>query len=142
MSPDACPVWIDMDTQFYGFPEHSDHPGAKVAWHHVDEFVEPDAVAREVTADDERPVLEYAARRLPALTVEVTHRKVCLYTNTPERDFIVDRLPDEPRVTVVGGLSGHGFKFTVILGRLAANLIAGEPPGFDLSRFRLTRFAA
>lgn len=142
MSPDRCPVWIDMDTNFYGFPEHTDHPGAKIAWHNVVDFVEPDEVDRDLHAEEVKPVLAYAARRLPGLSDRVTMGKTCLYTNTEDRDFIVDRLPSDPRVVVVGGLSGHGFKFTVALGKIAADLIAERDPGFDLTRFALSRFPA
>jgi glycine/D-amino acid oxidase-like deaminating enzyme len=59
---------------------------------------------------------------------------------TPDHDFVVDRLPGEPRVVFVGGLSGHGFKFTVLLGRIAMRLALGEDPGHDLRRFALARF--
>ena len=70
----------------------------------------------------------------------MTYEKVCLYTNTPDEDFIVDRHPADPRILFVGGLSGHGFKFTVLLGQLAAILVTdGEAP-FDIGRFSMARF--
>jgi len=152
MRPEVCPVWLDMDDHFYGFPEHDELPGAKVggrgpdgakvAWHYPFETVDPDDVDRELHDRDIRPVLDYAKERLPGLSGDVTYWKVCLYTNTPDADFIVDRLPADPRIAVVGGLSGHGFKFTVALGRIAANLAQGRDPGFDLSRFAISRFGS
>ena len=57
----------------------------------------------------------------------------------PDHDFVVDHLPGEPRVTLVGGLSGHGFKFTVLLGRIAAWMATGQPVPWNLSRFELAR---
>ncbi len=60
---------------------------------------------------------------------------------TPDQDFVVDSLPGEPRVTVVGGLSGHGFKFTVLLGRIAAWRAADQQVPWDLSRLSRARLA-
>ena len=84
--------------------------------------------------------LEYARVRMPDLSAEVTHSSVCLYTNTASEDFVFDRVPGAPNVWLVSGCSGHGFKFTVLLGRIAATLATnGEYPR-DLSRFALTQF--
>jgi glycine/D-amino acid oxidase-like deaminating enzyme len=85
---------------------------------------------------------EYAARRLPGLSGDVTHASTCLYTNTPDRDFIVDAVPGRPGVFLISACSGHGFKFTILMGRVGADLAAGRLPRQDLSRFALSRFAA
>ncbi len=141
-APDRFPVWIDFATDFYGFPEHDAVPGAKIALHRPGAVHDPDSPDREPAEADNAVLREYAARRLPGLSGEVTHAKVCLYTMTPDEDFIVDRLPGEPRAVFVGGLSGHGFKFTVLLGRIAADLAQDRDPGCELGRFALSRFAA
>jgi sarcosine oxidase len=141
-APDRFPVWIDMAEHFYGFPEHDDAPGAKVALHRPGPALDPDSPDREPSEEADRPVREYLARRLPDLAGRVTYRKVCLYTLTPDEDFIIDRVPGAPGVVFVGGLSGHGFKFTVLLGRIAARLAADQDPGCDLRRFALSRFPA
>lgn len=138
--PERFPVWIDFGTQFYGFPEHDAIPGAKVAWHHPGRPHDPDSADREPSDADDAVLRRYLERRLPDATGPVTCRKVCLYTMTPDSDFIVDRLPGEPRIVFVGGLSGHGFKFTVLLGQVAARLAADRDPGYDLSRFSAARF--
>ncbi|HMN28431.1 MAG TPA: FAD-dependent oxidoreductase, partial [Caldilineaceae bacterium] len=70
---------------------------------------------------------------------------LCLYTETPNRDFIIDRHPDYPQILLAAGFSGRGFKFGIAVGRLVADL-AATPPGsyaseFWLPRFALTRFA-
>lgn len=140
-APDRCPVWIDMAELFYGFPEHADHPGAKVALHVPGPEHDPNAADRAPSPADDALLRDYCARRLPALAGEVTFSKVCLYTMTPDEDFVVDTLPGEPRVVFVGGLSGHGFKFTVLLGRLAADLASAGETTTDLRRLRAARFA-
>jgi len=138
--PDRFPVWIDMAEHFYGFPEHDAIPGAKVALHRPGSVHHPDSPDREPHDTDNDALRHYLERRLPNAAGTVTYSKVCLYTMTPDEDFIIDRLPDEPRVIFIGGLSGHGFKFTVLLGQIAARLAQDEEPGHDLTRFTLARF--
>ncbi|MDQ3813046.1 MAG: N-methyl-L-tryptophan oxidase [Armatimonadota bacterium] len=139
-APDHFPVWIDMAELFYGFPEHDALPGVKVARHVPGPVYDPDNLDREPRDEDNEVLRHYMERRLPQASGPVTYSKVCLYTMTPDEDFIIDRLPDEPRVIFIGGLSGHGFKFTVLLGQIAARLAQDQEPGYDLRRFALSRF--
>ena len=136
----AFPVWIDMATYFYGFPEHDELPGVKIALHQPGEATDPASARREVDDADRALLWEYARRRFNGLTDRITYEKVCLYTNTPDEDFIVDRHPSDPRIVIVGGLSGHGFKFTVLLGKLAATLATDGDPPIDIRRFSMARF--
>jgi monomeric sarcosine oxidase len=134
------PVWIDMTVFWYGFPEHDDIRGVKIALHQPGEATDPASVRREVDAADRAMIWEYARHRFNGLTDQVTYEKVCLYTNTPDEDFIVDRHPADSRIVIVGGLSGHGFKFTVLLGQLAATLATDGEASFDMRRFSASRF--
>ncbi|HVG63629.1 MAG TPA: N-methyl-L-tryptophan oxidase [Hyalangium sp.] len=138
---DRFPVWIDFATNFYGFPHDGRAPGVKVAWHETGLPTDPDRVDRELHESDREPLRRYCAQHLPGLSPRVRFEKVCLYTMSPDKDFVVDHLPGEPRVTLVGGLSGHGFKFTVLLGRIAAWMAAGQKVPWELSRFSRARFA-
>jgi glycine/D-amino acid oxidase-like deaminating enzyme len=113
----------------------------KVAWHQFGKPTDPDQVDREIHESDREPLRRYCAEHLPALSPRVTLEKVCLYTVSPDKDFVVDHLPGEPRVTLVGGLSGHGFKFTVLLGRIAAWMATEQKVPWNLSRFALSRLA-
>lgn len=135
------PVWIDFATNFYGFPHDGVSPGVKVALHEPGIASDPEHVDREIHDSDRNPLRRACAEHLPGLSPRVAFEKVCLYTMTPDSDFVVEHLPGEPRVTVVGGLSGHGFKFTVLLGRIAAWLATGQRVPWDLSRFSRTRWA-
>jgi sarcosine oxidase len=47
--------------------------------------------------------------------------QTCIYTNTPDNHFIVDTLPDHPEVVVVGGFSGHGYKFASVMSEIGAS---------------------
>ncbi|MBM3457068.1 MAG: N-methyl-L-tryptophan oxidase [Armatimonadetes bacterium] len=139
-APERFPVWIDVETYYYGFPEHDEVPGVKVALHRFGPEHDPAGADREPRDEDDAAAREYLRRRLPAAAGEVTLHKVCLYTVTPDQDFLVDRVPGEPRIAYIGGLSGHGFKFTVLLGRIGARLVTDQEPGHDLTRFSLARF--
>lgn len=136
---DRFPVWIDFATNFYGFPFDGQTPGIKVAWHETGSPTDPEKVDRELHESDREPLRRYSAQHFPGLSPRVAFEKVCLYTMTPDKDFVVDHLPGEPRVTLVGGLSGHGFKFTVLLGRIAAWMATDQKVPWELSRFSLAR---
>jgi monomeric sarcosine oxidase len=138
--PQNFPVWIDAGTNYYGFPCDGRVEGVKLASHTLGETVNPDRANKMVDENYLAEAINYAARRLPDLSAEVTHSQVCLYTNTPNEDFILDHLPDAPNVWLVSGCSGHGFKFTVLLGHIAAKLATGEPYARDISRFHLKNF--
>ena len=134
------PVWIDAATFAYGFP-HLGVPGVKLAFHAGGESTDPDHVARELREDERDQLRAYAAQRFPDLSRDIAHEKVCLYTNTPDEDFLVDAMPHWPGAFLVGGLSGHGFKFAPLLGRIAARLLTESATHHDLSRFALARLA-
>ena len=65
-----------------------------------------------------------------------------MFTNTPDEHFILDALPDFPEVIVASPCSGHGFKFSTAIGEILADMAMGQAERFDLSPFRLSRFAA
>jgi sarcosine oxidase len=140
-SPGHFPVWIDALANAYGFPQLGDAPGIKIGIHDHGPTVTPEAVEREITEADREAVRRYAAQRFTsAVGKEVTYEKVCLYTNTPDEDFIIDSIPGLDGVFVISACSGHGFKFTPLMGQIAADLLTDTPLPYDLSRFRLARF--
>lgn len=140
-SPSEFPVWIDFASHHYGFPEHDPIPGAKVALHQPGPDQDPDHLDRSPDPAETARLREYMRGRLPGASGEPTHEQVCLYTMTPDSDFVVGALPDAPQVVYFAGLSGHGFKFAVLLGEIAARLALGEDPGHDLGRFSPDRFS-
>jgi glycine/D-amino acid oxidase-like deaminating enzyme len=89
---------------------------------------------------DHEAVCHYAAQRFPWLSTDIVYAKVCLYTNTPDEDFILDLVPGLPGAYLISACSGHGFKFTPLLGQIAVDLVSTGTCAYDLSRFRLSRF--
>lgn len=135
------PVYIidDTDRIFYGFP-YIDGQGVKVAGLHFGDHVDPNAVDRVAAPRDEERVRDWLRRRMPLANGTRRDAKVCMYTNTPDAHFIVDRLG--PEVVVASACSGHGFKFATVIGEIVTELVLdGEtqlPIGF-LSADRLAK---
>lgn len=142
-SGDLLPVWmIDEDGEgWYGFPLL---PGgyAKIARDRLGEAVDPDT-DRAGTEAFARDALDFMRKRLPELaTGVVVEGRSCLYTNTPDDHFLVDRVPGTERICVAGGGSGHGFKFGGALGPVIVDAVEERPNPLG-NRFRIgNRLAA
>ncbi len=106
----------------YGFP-HVEWPGVKVARHHSGDMCDPDDVNRTVTLEDEHRLRSVLAERLPSLNGPIVSSLICLYENSPDEHFLIDRLADQPNVVYAAGFSGHGFKFSSVVGEILADLV-------------------
>jgi sarcosine oxidase len=142
-APGRFPVFL-LESQHgvrYGFPPHGGS-GVKIAkHHHDDQTVDPDTVGRAVSAADEALIRSALADHIPAANGRMIAAKTCLYTVTPDHDFIIDRLPDAPNVIVASPCSGHGFKFAPVIGEILAEIALDGGTRHDISRFALGRFA-
>jgi sarcosine oxidase len=139
--PGLFPIWIWLDQpSFYGFPTYRG-PGPKVG---------EDVGGRETTAatrsfltdpDCLARVENFLAMRLPGAAGRPLATKTCLYTLTPDRDFVLDRLPQHPGVIVALG-AAHAYKFAALFGKLLADLALDRgrrAPGRELALFALDR---
>lgn len=135
----SMPVFIDYhhEEPFYGLPQ-IEVPGVKVGWHHTGPVIEPDHRLPWSDAN-EAGVRQFVAERFPHLSATPHERVTCLYTNTPDYHFILDRHPELPNVIIGTGFSGHGFKFGPVLGQILAALALDEPPQLPLDTFAVTR---
>jgi sarcosine oxidase len=135
--PEQLPVVMienERGTLFYAIPDVGG--GVKAAIHHDGEIVDADSLDRAVAESDLRPVRDLASRFMPALGTTIRESAVCLYTNTPSRDFVIDRLPGASSVILVSACSGHGFKFSSAIGEFTADIVRGTSPSVSLDRFR------
>jgi len=137
--PSPLPTVIDWTVDGVRTPyvvPHPEEPGHfKVALHMSGPAVDPDA--RPFDPDPERvaKVTEYAMGRFaPHRPTGAT--ETCLYTNAPDEDFVLDR---RGPIVIGSPCSGHGFKFTPLVGRILADLATGERPPVPLDRFASTR---
>jgi sarcosine oxidase len=139
-SPDRFPVWIWMDEpSFYGIPTYGE-AGPKIAQDAGGQPTTPET--RTFERDDAMydRVRAFAETYLPDAAGPELLTKTCLYTLTPDRDFVVDRIPEAPGV-VVGLGAGHGFKFASVLGRILVELAidGSSPSDGELTGFRIDR---
>ncbi len=138
------PAFIAHD--LYGFPLQYTNGGngqvsLKAASHTFGTPVDPD----DTSPPDQR-VIAHATSRLRELLpelrrAELAHIDSCIYDVTPDEDFILDRLPHDPRIIFATGLTGHGFKFGLLLGELLSSMVCDTQPIVPLARFQIARFA-
>jgi monomeric sarcosine oxidase len=140
-----CFFFDTPDGYFYGFPEHGAH-GLKVARHSGGTPVEQVDGTHNRDQEDQQMVEKFLSQYLPnvlgpqANPSALTRWSGCYYTMTPDENFIVDRLPDYPQVVVIAGLSGHGFKFTSVLGEIASHLALETDCGLDIDFLGINRY--
>ena len=137
--PERFPVFTEAtaDGEFlYGLPAFG--AGVKMARHGRGQSVFPDTCERTPDTDYIAHIDAYVQERVPALG-KTTHAEVCLYTETPDEDFIIDAHPHCPDVLIAAGFSGHGFKFCSLVGRIMNELALNGETDFDLHPFRIDR---
>jgi sarcosine oxidase len=142
VEPERLPVFLIESRHgiHYGFPFGGST--IKVAkHHHADQAVDPESYDRTVTAEDERLIRAAIAEYLPAANGTLIEARTCLYTMTPDGDFIIDRLPGAEQIVIASPCSGHGFKFAPAIGDILADLATQGATAHDISRFALARFA-
>jgi sarcosine oxidase len=116
----------DSPAAIYGLPSGSDAPGAIKMGEHGrgtattgdDRTRTPDPRARERAQ-------QFVRVRVPGLQAEPAAELTCLYTSTPDEDFILDR---RGSIVIASACSGHGAKFAPLTGEIAADLAEGKPP--------------
>jgi sarcosine oxidase len=140
--PANCPIHLweyEPARFFYGFPNLGE--GVKVAGHHEGAEANPERLDREVPAHEVEQMRQIVNRFLPAATGALRSTAVCMYTNTPDGHFLLDRHPEWPQVLLASPCSGHGFKFSSAIGEALAELLLTRKPRLDLKLFSRERFS-
>jgi monomeric sarcosine oxidase len=122
----GCPAYLfDIPQCPYGIPV-VDGLGFKIAEHgnrqSKQPLADPLTVDRDLDVSDQNRVEEFLERHIPGVMRGQPIHSVCMYTMSPDENFIVDIHPKHPQVSFAAGLSGHGFKFTCVLGEILADL--------------------
>ncbi len=129
--------------RFYGFPADETTAFKIGKYNHRRERVDdPEAMDRTCHPEDEAVLREGIRRYFPDADGPTLQMKTCLFTNSPDGHFIIDRLPDAPQVAIAAGCSGHGFKFCSVVGEILADLALKTETRYDIGLFRLDRFSA
>jgi sarcosine oxidase len=140
----TLPVFIvdGEDDTAYGFPVISD-AGFKCASHLSSGTLgHADTARQDAGARDEARMRRFLDRYLPAAAGPLKAMKTCIYTKTPDEDFVIDLHPDDSRVVIASPCSGHGYKFASVIGEVLADLATERTTKQDISRFRIGRFGA
>jgi len=124
---------------FYGFPLFG-VDCVKVAHHHGGVTVTPDTVDRLFGYEDDRLLRAFLKQYIPRAAGKLKLGKICLYTNTPDYNFILDQHPQYRNVLIAAGFSGHGFKFSGVVGEIMADLAESGRTRHPIGRFELRRF--
>jgi len=137
-APDRFPIWIWMDDPcFYGFPVFGEN-GPKVAQDAGGKPVTAETRTFEPDPENFARVEAFVRTHLPTALGPVICTTTCLYTLTPDRDFVVGAVPEHENVFVAVG-AGHAFKFSSQLGRILSELALDGRTGIDLAPFAIDR---
>jgi sarcosine oxidase len=136
--PNRFPIWIWMDEpSFYGFPILGE-PAVKVAWDRCEIVTDPEHRSFEPRSDVNQAVRGFVGKHLPGADGDIHLAKTCLYTLTPDRDFVLDRVPGHHNIfTAIG--AGHAFKFASLLGRTLVDLALDNSTDVDITPFAADR---
>jgi N-methyl-L-tryptophan oxidase len=127
---------------YYGFPS-IDGSGLKVGRHDGGDQINPDEAIRRfgTLAEDEGDLVHFLSHYIPDIG-QLKYGKTCMYTLTPDEKFIIDLHPKYSNVAIAAGFSGHGFKFSSVIGQTLSKLIISGKREKDISQFSINRFNA
>lgn len=147
--PGHFPVFIwmfgdDQEDYMYGFPSSDpEQPALKVASEQYRATTTPVNLAREVTAAEiDAMYRSRIAGRFVQISGAALKAKACMYTVTPDRDFVIDVLDGAPNILLASACSGHGFKHSAAVGEAIAEKILDLPGQCDLRPFARHRLQA
>ena len=142
---ERCPVWIAhvgklFPNGIYGIPSHLDS-GFKIAFHAGPAVRDPSEVDYTPDESNVAALRPFMRAHIPGIAeAAVRESRICLYTQTPDKHFIVDAHPEHKHVVIGAGFSGHGFKFSTMIGKMLTDIaLDGATPHND-SLFKISRF--
>lgn len=139
---DKLPVFAieGEDDIVYGFPDFLG-TGFKCASHYDSgRLAHADFARQDAGAADEARTRRFLERYLPAGAGRLKSMKTCMYTMTPDEDFVIDLSRADPRIVIASPCSGHGYKFASVIGEILADLSTNGSTRHDIGRFRIDRF--
>lgn len=114
-------IWELADGTYFGFPNLPGQ-GIKVGFHDGGEICTPATIRREIDEQDIARLRQAMEPHMPGALGPTLFAVTCMYTNTPDRHFVVSQHPDDARIVYACGFSGHGFKFAPAIGEILAEL--------------------
>ena len=136
--PDRLPVYADYDRAYYGFPDYG--PGIKVADDGHGPVTSPETVDRGLDLNVQNALAQWLETIMPEANPSFIEGATCMYTLTPDHDFLIGDHPLNSNIFVGAGFSGHGFKFSTVVGKILAELAGDGKTDYPIDKFRLNRF--
>ncbi|MEP7254318.1 MAG: N-methyl-L-tryptophan oxidase [Ferruginibacter sp.] len=144
------PCWLIADDErpgaYYGFPvlpadRFYGPTGFKIAHHYPGAVSDPDTISRVPTPADEANLVYALNRFFPEGYRSTQVMKTCMYSNTPDENFILDFLPGYDKdVVIATGFSGHGFKFASVVGEIMSDLATKGNTSLPIGFLNASRF--
>ena len=105
------------------------------------EKIDPDTINREFGAhsEDEENLRQFLDKYMPGANGTLKKGTVCMYTKTPDEHFVIDLHPEYSNVAIAAGFSGHGFKFSSVVGETLSQLVTTGKTEHDISIFSINR---
>jgi glycine/D-amino acid oxidase-like deaminating enzyme len=103
-------------------------------------LTDPELLDRGLAAGDESGFRAGLARHLPDANGPLLAAQVCMYTNSQDGHFILDRHPAHASIALACGFSGHGFKFAPVIGEALADLALEGRSALPIGFLSLARF--
>lgn len=145
--PDHFPIFLwevgdQNEDAIYGFPAiNGPGGGIKIANDQFSDEVHPDSINRMVSEAEKKHMYErYIHPNFKGITDKVVRTAVCMFTVTPDYNFVIDTLPEHPQVIVTSPCSGHGFKHSAAIGEILAQLASEGKTTFNISKMGFNRF--
>ena len=145
-SSERCPVWIaHVSGRFpetvYGIPSYAGS-GFKIAFHGGKAVTHPARIDYRPDADNIEALRPFMQAHIPGIaSAPARESRICLYTQTPDEHFIVDSHPEYKHVAIGAGFSGHGFKFSTMIGKMLSDITLEGATAHNDRLFKISRFA-
>lgn len=139
-APERFPIWIwhgDARDCFYGFPVYGE-VATKAGQDVGGDVVTADTRTNERNPRADADLRRFLERYIPGSLGPELYTKTCLYTLTPDRDYVIDTLPGLPQICLAVG-AGHAFKFAGLIGRILSQLALEGRSTYPIEAFRLDR---
>lgn len=140
-SPESFPVFTATfdEGPYFGFPTF-EVPGFKIGrHHHLEQDTTPDSIDRSPRPEDEAVLRNIVNEHFPTGAGPTMQLTTCMYTNSPDEQFIIDTHPEFPEVVIAAGFSGHGYKFCSVVGEILADLASKGETLHPIDMFRFKR---
>lgn len=125
---------------YYGFPS-IDGDGLKIGRYDNGDEIDPAYYNKEFGAyeKDETDIRGFLCEYMKDANGSINIGKTCMFTNTPDENFVIDKHPDHEHIAIAAGFSGHGYKFSSAVGEILSELVTGGETKQDISLFKATR---